>query len=903
MSALVMGTAERLGRLSVVVVCLLPLLPMPAHAKTAGLTAIEIYPAQNGQAYEQITGFVLNGKNEVYLCGSVSNFDRSAYHRLGKVTLAQGMTLERNSSGVLLLNQGGGPSVSPNQGPACVVPGNLKLEKDALSAAQLADMAQIEGSVLPASDPAATQVAPLKPGVKLVFVAGPDQELAEYLRADRQGDIGGWQAYLAKNGSGGHSGAARKSLAALYVGVASGDRQAYENSRSAAQPDYAKLKDAQQMVDQARALVADDSAAGDLNLKIHAEVVTLGRRSVEKLGLYQQALKQQTAGYPNLVAAEQLADAAFSVEPATPEAASAESQSKAARAAFDGALHDAESDIVAHRADEAAQKIAPLHAFAPEDIRVSNDLEAIAGLYVADAKTREEQPDWNGAVTDLEKASAIVSNPETTALLKAARQQAKMAADRAAANAAIKTSQDAQTRGDTIAAYEALDDLPPDQRALAGDQLASLKDPYLQAAEEAATVLQKAHEPINGLSDEVGIQTAYGYLQRCYGIANDPALQDRISILGEDLSTYYLQQGKKYAERPDGTGVNVGWIYLSEALQYKSQDNLGPIHDEMTTARAAHLLKSRLSVKVVFRDQTSRRDAVDFASQLTDSLATGLESSGLDVKVLRPQDTTPVQPNFQLVGDVVQHELGKSQDNVPKQSMYRFGQEEVPNEAWNELNREYERANNELESARSALEGAQAHGKKNEIKGAQKTVDDDEKKVEDLHAKLDMIPKNKMQDVERPYNYTQIIYHLRIGMELQFRILDSAGDEVAPRVDVRRNTPREYTVLQDVKPDDTRGVRNEGVIPNENDFLEQDEYKARDELIDKAKAAVSELPGVVLARADRRATGGDNDGAAELYILYLNSTSVSDTPDRMRVRKFLTDQFNFRDIGKEAPAE
>ncbi len=897
------GTAGRPGRVGVALVCLLPLLPMPAHAKTAGLTAVEIYPAQNGQAYEQITGFMLNGKNEVYLCGSVSSFDKAAYHRLGKVTLAEGMTLERDSKGVLMLVQGAGPSLNANQGPACVVPGNLKLEKDALSAAQLADMAQIEGSVLPASDPAATQIAPLKPGVALVFVAGPDQELAEYLRADRQSDIAGWQAYLAKDAAGAHSGSARKSLAALFVGVASGDRQAYENSKGAAQPDYAKLKDAQQMVDQARALVPDDAAAADLNLKLHAEVVTLSRRSQEKLELYQQALKQQTPGYPNLVAAEQLADAAFSVEPATAEAAAAESQSKAARAAFDGVLRDAESQIVAHHADEAAQKIAPLRVFAPEDIRVSNDLEAIAGLYVADAKVHEEQPDWPGAVTDLEKASAIVSNPETTALLKAARQEAKKAADTSAAAAAIKTSQDAQTRGDIIAAYEVVDNLPPDQRALAGDQLASLKDQYLQAAEEAATVLQKAHEPINGLSDEVGIETAYGYLQRCYGIANDPTLQDRIAILGEDLSTYYLQQGKKYAEKPDGTGVNVGWTYLSEALQYKSQDNLGPIHDEMTTARAAHLLKSRLSVKVVFRDQTSRRDAVDFAAQLTDALATGLESPGLDVKVIRPQDATPVQPNFQLVGDVVQHEMGKSQDNVPKQSMYRFGQEEVPNEAWNELNREYERANNELESARSVLEGAQAHGKKNEIKDAQKMVDDDEKKVEDLHAKLDTIPKNKMQDVERPYNYTQITYHLRIGMELQFRILDSAGDQVAPRVDVRRDTPRQYTVLQDVKPDDTQGVRNEGVIPNENDFLEQDEYKARDELIEKAKATVAELPGVVLARADRRAADSDNDGAAELYILYLNSTPVSDTPDRLRVRKFLSDQFNFRNIGKEAPSE
>jgi len=182
------------------------------------------------------------------------------------------------------------------------------------------------------------------------------------------------------------------------------------------------------------------------------------------------------------------------------------------------------------------------------------------------------------------------------------------------------------------------------------------------------------------MSDEQGIQRAYGYLQRCYLLTNDPALQDRIAILGEDLSTYYLQQGKKYAEKPDGTGVNIGWTYLSEALQYKSPINLGAIHDEMTTVRASHLLKSRLSVRVEFREGTSRREAVEFAPQLTDAMATGLESGGSGVKVVRPQDTTAVQPNFQLVGEVIRHEMGKSQETVAKKSKYRFGQEQTPNE-------------------------------------------------------------------------------------------------------------------------------------------------------------------------------------------------------------------------------
>ncbi len=873
---------------------LLFLFCVPSHARTAGLTAIEVYPGHDGQAYQQITDFILNEKNEVYLCGTATVIDKNEYHKLVKVVLAAGMSLERDSKGVLILIQA--------SGSACVVPGNLKFDKaEALTPAQLADKAEIVGTVSPASDPVAPLIATIKPGAKLVFVSAPDQELAEFLRADRQGNIPGWQTYLKKYPAGTHVASASKALAALDLDVANTDRQAYEDSKSGGEPDYGKLAKAQQMVDQAQSLTPSDAAVTDLESKIHAEVLALSRAAIEKLNLYKQALNQRTAGYANLVAAENLANGAYSVEPAMPEAANAESQTMAARVSFNKVLRDTETKIAAHQADNAAQTIDSLRSFAQENRTIADDLNAIAGLYVADAKQLEEQPDWPGAVKDLEKALATVQSPETRALLEEARKQAKIAADKAAALAATKNSQDAESRGDIIAAYEVLDNLPPDQHALVTARLDSLKDHYVTAAEQAATALQKTHEPINGISDEIGIQTAYGYVQRCYGLTSDPTLQDRLAILGGDLSTYYLQQGKKYAEKPDGTGVNVGWTYLTEALQYKSQDNLGAIHDEMTTVRPAYLLKSRLSVKVVFRDQTSRRDAGNFQAQLTDALATGLESAGLGVKVIREQDATAVQPNFQLFGDILQHEMPKSEENVPLESKYRFGQQEVPNQAWAEANREYEHANGDLETARSLLQGAQARGKKGEIKNAQKVVDDDEKKVGDLREKLDMIPKTTRKDEERSYTYTKVVYHLRTSLEVQFQILDSAGQEVVQRVPVKSQTPHEYSTLLNVKPEDTQGVQNVGTVPNDNDFFEGDENKTRDDLIEKAKAKVAELPGIVLGIANHKAAEGDNDGAAELYILYLNATPPANTPERTKAKTFLATTFNFKDIGRDVP--
>src|SRR5579863_5912716 len=169
--------AVRFRRNLVAIACAAQLIAIPMHAKTAGLTVIEIYPASGGQAYEQLADFILDGKNEVYECGGATTFDKSAYHKLAKVALTSGMSLERDSKGVLMLAGG-------TEAPACVVPGNLKLDGSGpFSASDLADKALMEGRVLPGADPAQTQIAPLKAGVKLVFVNTPDQEFAEYLRA------------------------------------------------------------------------------------------------------------------------------------------------------------------------------------------------------------------------------------------------------------------------------------------------------------------------------------------------------------------------------------------------------------------------------------------------------------------------------------------------------------------------------------------------------------------------------------------------------------------------------------------------------------------------------------------------------------------------------------------------
>jgi hypothetical protein len=894
-SSIVAGRLGPLRRAALLSLFLLPQVSEQLIAKTAGLTAIVVYPSSTGMSYEQISGFILNSKNEVYVCPEAAQWDKSEYHKLTKVVLSPGMSLERNAKGVLMLTQESGP-------PACVVPGNLKLDKgDALTPSSLADKAAIEGSVLPASDPPQTPIVPLKAGVKIVIVAAPNQELAEFLRGDKAGDIPGWEAYLKKYDGGPHTAAARKALAQLYVRSANAAFADYGSSKGK-DAEYAKLKSARQFTDKAKTLVPDFKDALALSDQIHAEVVEMGKAALQDLNLYRTAIEQQKPGYSNLPDAEKLAQNAIDIEPATSEGIEADKQAKQAREKLERILKDSEGLIAQDHPDDAEEKIKPLLCFSKEVTRISDDVHAISALYIGRARKREGAEKWPEAVSDLTKADELLPGKDTHALLEEAQQKAHDAAVKAAADEAMQKSTAFESSGDIINAFEVLDNLPKESHALVSQRLSDLQAKYVSAAEDAAKNQQKAHEPISGLTDEVGIQKAYDYLQRCYQLTNDPSLRDRVALLADELSAYYLQQGTKYAEKPEGIGVNVGWTYLNEALQYRSTTNSSAARDERERARPKHLLKSKLSVKVDFRDGTSRRASAQFADQLDEALASGLESSGYQIKIVRNENTV-VPANFQLIGDVLEHDMTPLTQNIPKQSKFVASEEQIPNDAWTELNREIEKINRQLDTERSQLEGAEARGKKKEVSDAKSAIDQDSTKVEQLQTKLDRIPKTISQPVIRDYTYTEVVHKVVVTVDLQFHILDSSGSEIASRMPIHKEKPTSYSVLENVKPEDTQGVKNDSIIPDENKFFEQTENEARDALISEAKKKINELPGIVLSTADRKAANGDSDGAAELYILYLNCTPVADTPERRKAQGYLADNFNFKDIGKTQPED
>ena len=871
-------------------VVLLGFLPGSAlAAKTPELSAIEVYPTDGSYGYVQISGFTLNAKNEVHICTGVQTINKNSYGKLPKLTLTPGWTLERGKDGVLLLSRGAAPE--------CVVPANLKLEKaEGVTPSELADQTDLQGQVMSKSIASTQGIPRLTPGVKIVLVSALDTDLAEFLLAQSLNSVEGWKSYLGKYPASQHAGDAKGSLAHLYVLQGQTNLAAYESSVKSAQPDYGKLRAAKSALESANALVPSSPEMDALATGINAETSNLNTKGQSEIALYQDALVKQSSGYSHLVDAETISRLTLELDPKSPQTASLSKACIQERTNLDHRFVDFANKLSASRPDEAYLAIKPLRPFAAEYPRVHDRLHDLYTYYVEQGKKCAAKSDLQGQVAAYEKAAEIEPNPEIAEMLQNARQQLQESTDKAAIAFAMTTSTAAEDDKDFVKAYEVLADLTPAQQKAVAERMDSLKDRYVKAATDAARDLERINIPIKGVGNERGIQRAYDLLSRCDALTKDPGLEDRIRILGGRLGDYYLERAKFYLARPEGTGANVGWAYLEKALLYNRGD-AGPVRDEMTLAGPVHQLRSRLSIRVTFRDRTSRRDAVDFAGELTDSLVGGLDSFGPNIKVVRPNEETKVQPNFLLVGDVLQHSVEDPFQRVAKPSKYRSGEQDQVNEDWAAADREYQAASLTLETDRRILEGTVAGGKKNKIADAQRQTDDAQKKVLEASAKRDALPKFRHVATEQPYTYSENTHHLKAIVELGFVIQDTSERVIVPTVSIPETGEQTFIVLENVRPDDVLGVRPQGEVPTPTKFLEKVENAARDQLLAEAKEKVIGLPPLILQTADRKVTESDNDGAAELYMLYLNSTAPKPTPERTRAQKFLQDTYNFHAYG------
>ena len=414
------------------------------------------------------------------------------------------------------------------------------------------------------------------------------------------------------------------------------------------------------------------------------------------------------------------------------------------------------------------------------------------------------------------------------------------------------------------------------------------------AAVQRAQKLQESHVPIKSPTDQNAALEAYVLWDRASSLSDDPAITVKRDFLSAKISAYYLDQANRYLQKAWGSGAGVGWLCLKQAGRY-GITNPDSLKDEMARYEPLYQQRAQLSVGIVFRDQTSRRDSHGFADQLGDAVASGLDSSGLPIAVVRnpAESAAAPQPNFTLVGQVLEHRVVKNPNLEAPESKYRAGTHETKTPAWLKIEGDYESAQQQLSSAQHVLADAQAqHKKKQVIADAADAVQQAQKSVDELRHKLETTEQSRVETVVESYHYTKKTIDLTASAEIQFQFRDRAGNFVGQPADVHKEKHSKTVVLQDVKAEDTEGITNQGVEPDGAQFLTDLEIDSRNALVKAVREKTADLPPAVLQAARTLAQQGDTDGAGELYVLYLNATPQGASPGRDEAVKFLRDQFS-----------
>ena len=100
--------------------------------------------------------------------------------------------------------------------------------------------------------------------------------------------------------------------------------------------------------------------------------------------------------------------------------------------------------------------------------------------------------------------------------------------------------------------------------------------------------------------------------------------------------------------------------------------------------------------------------------------------------------------------------------------------------------------------------------------------------------------------------------------------------------------------MKNINPNDTEGVTEKDAPPDEAQLMTEVEIQVRDALVRAALESVKQMPSKILVQARDKSKNSDLDGAANLYILYLNCTPAEETSERREAASFLSEAFNIR---------
>lgn len=868
------------------------LVPLLAEAKDKSLTGVLLYQGPSGPAYAQIADINLNGKTEVLVCTKGTPIEKNAYRKLPRMGLVNPTELERDADGVLKLKV---TDVIP-----CVVPQNIKYDKDVaqMSPQELANRAMLGGQVIGRSANAADGMPELKPGAILYFGPANDTELAEYLRAVHWHTNDLLRMYVMQFPNGAHIRDVKQVLAGLITSNAEAELDAYTKSLETNTPALDRLHTAKTQIDEALLVVPNFVKAQKLAIDLTTRLQEINTKGREEFRLFITALAERKGGYSNLTKAKGFADDALKVDATFDAAQKLQADVTAENQKLDLAISNAQTLIGRKQFDQAYSAILRYRAMAPELPKVQAVVDATFGYHRDLAKDAARSEKWDLAISEYKRALACKEDAALANNLKVAEEQFQTERNKAAAEMAVTQSKDHADKKEFVEAYELLANLSNDQKKYVVDEMQALETPFVQDAVKRADTLMRLHLPIRGRADEDAVRNGYHLLVMASRITDDQTVKVKLDLLSDRISEYYVTQARRMFEKPRGSGVGLGWKYLQQAQYFKP--DMDAAKDEMTKRTPMYEMRSKLSLGIHFRDQTSRRDSVGFADQLTDAVVASLESLGLPaLKVVAQQErndaatgtSSGLEPNFQLQCDILQHRVTKKTDVQRVQSHYRAGTRELRNPEWTQVKRDLDATQEDYNRMNSEV--PVVNGKRKLKPEMAKSLDEMAAKIKDLRAKVDAIPETKLENIIQPYNYNKRTIELTGIVEFAFR-LTTAGETTRDATNVKVELPTNATVMENVKSEDTDGAVEEGEAPDELQILNDTEIQAQTALIKKITEKLQELSKRVLEDARRKVSANDLDGAAESYILYLNCSSDKDqgSSEQTEARQFLQRVYN-----------
>ncbi len=840
------------------------LLCASAAAKDKPLVAIVLYQAESGPAWVQLSDLSVNATRGLMVCAG-QPLDNNGYKRLPKIVLSSGMVLRRDAQGQLSITSTGNA-----ESPTCVVPPNLKLEKNrTYSLKEMADLGIIGGAPVSRSSNAGVTVPThFQTGIQIYVVDAPDTEMADYLRAAQAQSIPLWSDYLKQHADSTHAAEAKRSLAGLILQEGVAQMAAYKKSETGGAPEYGALKSARGSAEQALTVLPGLGGAEKLQLEAEGELQKILGTARTELNAYLAAVKQRTAGYGHLGRAQEQLENVLRVDRSYSAAEKLRDAISSQQQLLESTLATAEAQTAERKFDQAYATVAHFKFFADEVPRIGAVIDAAFKYRRSRARQAAGDRNWEQAVAEYRRALEYRSDGETSEALKRAQGELQNTNNAAAVRKAVDDAHALALSKQFVEAYQLLERLPEDQRNLVASELDKLKPEYLPDLLKRGNALMKMHVPIRGRADEDAVRRAYDFLERASKLSDDEPTRVKLDLLGDRISEYYLRSAKRVLEKPRGSGTGLGFLLLKEAERYKPDSD--ETRNQLTRYQPEFDNHGRLSLAVRFRDQTSRRDSLGFADQLADTVITGLENSGLPgLKPVALQhrpgadvEADPAAPflaNFHITGNIVQHRVEKKIETQPLTSHYRAGHREVKNPAWIELRRTLDALQKEYDAAKENYSVTLSRSAKNKklVGDAKAKADELGKKLDETKSKLDEVPETQAQTVIEPYNYLRRTIQLTAIAEVSFRLSDPNVATPLLMDSVKVEVPKTAVMLENVKPEDTDGIVEEGTAPDEYQLLTQAEEQLKNSLVQKLVQGLKEVPAKVLEQARTAAARGD----------------------------------------------